>query len=110
MVYSKSEEDGYTDLCSVLDDAEVGDTIYFGVPSRPCPSRFVPGADWIAEHIHESAYDNCGEWAEDNIEISPEAYKVLDKLLEDWAKEHVKITFFMVEDVQSREVTAEDLE
>lgn len=109
LVYSKDEEYGYTDLCSVLDDSEVGDTIYFGVPRSPCPSKFMPQADWIVDNLLDNAYDNCGEYAADNISVSPESYTVLNELLTAWAKEHVKVTFFVVDDVQSREVTEEDL-
>lgn len=108
IAYSTDEETFHSDICSAIYDSLPGDTLFYGESVTPCPSAFVPDAGWIIEYMYERAYDNHGEWVEDNLTVSKEAEQELEAFLKDWAVRNVKVSFYSVEKIQSRALTEED--
>lgn len=66
---------------------------------RPA-SAYVPDADWVVEQMAETA--DGGEASEEFPEVSDEAKEKLNKLLEAWADENVKVNFWVSDGVAER--------
>jgi len=113
-VWSRNNEDFmYTELGDLIDaedDLHVGSVVYRGVPKRYEPSRFVPSADWVVEHMADRAYDDGGEWAEDWPTVSVEACEELESLLKEWAAKNCNpCTFWRIDKSEPYTITEEDL-
>lgn len=95
------------------DGLKIGDTVFVGVKCYSDPADFVPDADDVANHMYEAASSSdAGEWADNYPDLSPEALAALQLALEplqEWARKHAQPSFFTVEKVQHRELTAEDV-
>ena len=108
--WSSNGDDFHSDLSTVIDQLEVGDTIYEGVMTTPCAKQWV-NADSVIEDIQCQANDECGEYAEDYLaNISEEAKQELFDLIVAWANTHEKPHFWFVENVRERTLTTEDFE
>lgn len=108
MAYSTNEETFYSDLQSATYDSSPGDLLYYGDAVTPCASDFVPDAEHIVEYMYDRAYDNHGEWVEDNLTVSKDAEAELEAFLKEWAVRNVKVTFYDVRNVKTRLLTEED--
>lgn len=88
----------------------VGQKIFQAEAVHPKASRFVPDVCWVLEEMGNSAWDECGEWAEDFPDCSKEAQKLLTNYLKRWADKYCKVTFFNVTNVKPYEITQEDVD
>lgn len=111
--YSLDEENfTYEDLYEVLaalDDQDAlveGAVFYEGTATHPKPSTFF-SVDQLFEGMSESAYDECGEWAEDFPDVSVEKKRELESIIKAWIDANVSLTFWIVRDARKVEVTAE---
>lgn len=115
--YSRDEESFYeTDemdlVCEIISDYEnpleaIGHTYYKGTSYAPKPSTLF-NLDGAIENMEEAAWDEYGEWSEDFT--SGTDFKELEKLIDNWLDENVKVKFFGVKDVVQKSVTKEMVE
>lgn len=115
---SQDSERWQTDLVDVLQymhdqgaELEVGMIVYRGDCRRPRPDQFVPDSGRMLEYIQENADESeGGEWCDGFVDnVSVEAKQELDTLLEAWARKHLTVHWWLVENTQPYTVTAEDL-
>ena len=107
--WSANGENYHSDIDSVIDELEVGQTIYEGVKKAPNVKDWV-SADSIIEDIQTSCWDDHGEWAEDFLgDVSPEAKEELEVLVAAWVMKHDAPNFWLATQVVERDVTEEDL-
>ena len=85
----------------------IGYTYYKGTSYTPKPSSLF-NLDRAIENMEESAYDEYGEWSEDFT--SGTDFKELEKLIDNWLDENVKVKFFAVKDIVQKSVTKEMVE
>lgn len=106
--WSENGENYFKDFDSVIDQLEVGNTIYEGVSITPKVTNWI-SADSVIEDIQCSAGDDCGEYAEDFLNhITNEAKIELQNIIAAWVEKHDKPTFYLVGQVSERLVTEED--
>ena len=116
--WSVNGEDYFDDWCQLideLDDEELGEgTEYFEgdkvdvkvrdyVDMHGIDSMLVQFDDWVYEDIGECA--DC-----DFYNVSQDAKKELQGLIQSWAEKHVKLPYWKVQNVVKKVVTKEDLE
>ena len=110
--WSRDEEnyscDSLQELLSTHDDLEDGDVVYFGEGNPPDPGMWICAED-VIEQLACRADDECGEFAEDYPDVSPDAQKELDDLLETWARKHCQPTFYVIRNAKEYVITAEDI-
>lgn len=68
--------------------------------SRIDPAEFMPSADELIEMAGERAADECG--VEDWPDLSDQAVRELDDLLEAWARKHAQLDWWRAEGVPER--------
>lgn len=108
--WSCNGENYYSDFSDIIDELEVGDTIYEGVMATPCNKQWVD-ADRIIEDIQCNAQDDCGELAEYYLtDISKEAMQELSEIITAWANRQEIPSFWSVVNVRERTITEEDME
>lgn len=116
-VWGTSEEsfnyDSFGELLKGIDadtGLEVGMTVFYGERVDKTADAFMPDAGTILEHAADAAADFGGEWAEDfGQDATDEACRELESMLGEWAKKHLKVTFFQVENIRPYTLTAEDV-
>lgn len=102
-------------LAAYLSDREtpLGAVIARAIIERPPASQFVPDADGVIEAMAEQVQgSDYSEWADDFPEVSEEARKELETLLDPiraWADRHCSVSFFTVSGVKPYTVTADDI-
>ena len=113
IVWSTNEEDfregSLGELLDHFDDLEPGSTVYFGNAVYPTTNQLCD-ADDIIEMIGERAYDFGGEYAEDFPNVSQEATDELQSFIAGWISKHCVPTFYQVEKIQQRVLTADDFD
>lgn len=113
LCWSADEEefcyDTLHELLASNDDLVIGDPVYVGDAITPDPATYID-ADTVLEHMSECASDDCGEYAEDFPDVTPEAKESLNGFLKGWARKHcTPVGFYKVEKVQQHILTADDL-
>lgn len=113
IVWSANEEDFREDSLGELldnhDDLEPGRTVYFGIAVLPTTNQLCD-ADDIIEMIGERAYDFGGEYAEDFPNVTQDATDELQGFVATWIAKHCVPTFYQVEKIQQRVLTADDFD
>jgi hypothetical protein len=106
--WSENGENYFKDFCTVIDQLEVGDTLYEGVSITPKVTSWID-ADRVIEDIQCSACDDCGEYAEDFLNtISNEAKTELKNIITAWVEKYERPTFYLVGQVSERLVNEDD--
>ena len=115
--YSLNEEDffDWEDLLSRLEDEELGEgTEYFeGDKVDVTVGDYVNmhGIVSMLEQFDDWVYEDVGEVADcDFYNVSQDAKKELQGLIQSWAEKHVKLPYWKVQNVITKVVTKEDLE
>lgn len=107
--WSSNGENYHSDIDSVINESNIGDTIYEGVMQKPVVKYWI-SAEHIIEGIQDSCWDEYGEWADDFLKnISSDAKNELRILISDWVIKHDNPRFWLATQVREREVTAEDI-
>jgi hypothetical protein len=113
--YATSDDcDTWSGMCETREQAikearsEFGDVPYFYVMegTQSPPSAYVPDANWVVEQMAETA--DGGEASAEFPEVSDEAKKELDELLEAWADRNVKVNFWVADVAAERIEQDED--
>lgn len=108
-VYSTDNEIFNADQVEEL-SLEVGDTYYRAEREDVNPSDLV--TEWVAseviEKMNENFYEEVGEVAESNLNISEEAESELLQLIKDWADKHATVSCWKAINVE--ELTFEGYE
>lgn len=74
----------------------INSTVYVVEGEQPVDGyRFLPSVDDIMETTGQRAYDQVGEISEDWPDIGKAGEEALEKLLRDWAKEYLPVTFWV---------------
>lgn len=107
--YAESDKvERWSGMCATREEAikegrsKYGDPPYFYVMSgtQYPASAYVPDANWVAEQMAETA--DGGEASAEFPEVSDEAKKKLDALLEAWADENVPVNFWVADGTAER--------
>lgn len=109
--WSANGENYYQDHSYVLDQLDVGCTIYEGVRKNPRTKDYITHfiIDRIIDDMREAACEEVGECAEGYLEsINMKAKQELKELIAKWADKHEAPSFWTVEQVNERTLTAED--
>ena len=116
--WSVNGEDFFDDWCQLieeLDDEELGEgTEYFEgdkVDIKVGDYVDIHGTDSMLEQFDAWVYEDVGEVADcDFYNVSQDAKKELQGLIQSWAEKHVKLPYWKVQNVVKKVVTKEDLE
>lgn len=117
--YAQYEEGPYQScvgdvICDLLSDHRAGETvtIYRGIKTLKRHENFISfNADDVIEQMHESAFEECGEVADDYLPpFAPRWAESLENHLNKaaavWFNAHVpQPTFWLVENLEEIEVT-----
>lgn len=91
-------------------ELEVGRSYQLGVSAKPKPSSYF-NFDRLIEDMQEAAYDDCGENAENYLaDLPDEKCAELKTMIETWLDANVTPTFYKVKQVQSFQVTQDDID
>ncbi|MCY1287181.1 hypothetical protein D9M70_361680 [compost metagenome] len=86
-----------------------GDIVYVGTKKYSDPASFLDHQH-VLEHMGEMAGDSdAGEWADGYPQAGEAAEAELDILLSNWARRHCTPEFYLVENVRTYTLTAEDI-
>jgi len=102
-------EDSLGELLDNNDDLEPGRTVYFG-NAVPPTNEYLCDASDILETIGNRAYDFGGEYAEDFPDATQDAIAELETFIAGWITKNCPPTFYQVEKIQQRMLTAEDFD
>lgn len=111
-------EDFFDDWCDLVDELEqeelgVGTEYFEGDKVETQISDYVNihGIVSMLEQFDDWVYEDVGEIADcDFYNVSQDAKKELQELILAWAKKHVKLPYWRVQNVVKKVVTQEDLE
>lgn len=101
---NNGEEFRYAEIADALDSANIGDVIYEGDAIRQKPSHYFD-INTMLEQVGESAYDDCGECADDFPNITKSERDELDKIICCWLDAKVGVDFYTVRNVREIVVT-----
>lgn len=92
-----SKEEALKDAKDSMTDAE---EVYIGIAVSP-KLRWVSNEEQIIESMNENLYDDCGEYAEEGLEVTTEQEvdlgRMIDKAVEEWIdKHHIRPTCYSV--------------
>ena len=116
--WSLNEEDFFDDWYDLIDELEqeelgVGTEYFEGDNVEVHVSDYVNihGIVSMLEQFDDWVYEDVGEIADcDFYNVSQDAKKELQELVLAWAKRHVKLPYWKVQNVVKKVVTQEDLE
>lgn len=116
--WSLNEEDFFDDWCGLIDELEqeelgVGTEYFEGykVDVRISDYVNIHGIVSMLEQFDDWVYEDVGEIADcDFYNVSKEAKKELQELIQQWAEKYVKLPYWKVQNVVKKVVTQEDLE
>ena len=98
------------DYSSIIDQLEVGQTIYEG-NSLYCAESDLFDVESILEDIQSNAYDLVGESSDGYTDsINQDAKNELNTFIESWLSKHAPIKFYKVRNVSERVITEDDKE
>lgn len=95
--YCASEDGQYTDdIYSVLQEMRDNDALHEGAifyeqDFKPLEGRDVLNARSIIDSGDDAMNEIAGEWYACDLDVSDEAYRELQALLDDWLKKHTNI-------------------
>ena len=108
-VYSLNGENfNFPELSSLSsEDLKIGDTIYKGTIAKVKPLELIDHDD-ILEKMEATAWDIGEEYSENIVwNVTDEAKKELDEMLEAWINKYIVINFFHVESIKELKITQE---
>lgn len=115
--WSLNGEDFFDYWCDLIDELEqelgVGTEFFEGDKIETQISDYVNihGIVSMLEQFDDWVYEDVGEIADcDFYNVSQDAKKELQELIQTWAEKHVKLPYWKVQNVVKKVVTQEDLE
>ena len=116
--WSLNGEDFFDAWCDLIDELEqeelAAGTEYFEgdkVETHVSDYVNIHGIESMLEQFDDWVYGDVGEIADCNFyNVSQDAKKELQELIQQWAEKHVKLPYWKVQNVVKKVVTQEDLE
>ncbi len=90
-------------------DLEVGSEVYVGIAHYYDPATFVDHESLIQGMNDNAAQSDAGEWVDAWPEPGKDAEAELKAMLEAWARRHCAPDFYVVQNVRTYIITAEDI-